>query len=158
LAPVAEVPAGWPLQVHRAYERREVLAATGIWSATSKPSMREGGVSVGETDELLFVTLIKDEERFSPTTRYRDYALARDLFHWQTRSTISDTSPTGRRYQANGARYWLFVRREQEDPFHFLGQVIYLRHEGSRPMSITWRLKNAMPAALLQQYASLQVG
>ncbi len=158
LAPVAEVPEGWTLQLHRAYERREVLAAVGAWTSARKPSHREGRVAVGEEDELFFVTLVKDEARFSPTTRYRDYALSRDLFHWQSQSGTSDTSPTGQRYVQNGARFWLFVRRSPGEAFRFLGRVQYVTHEGRRPMSITWRLSHPMPAGLYQQYASLQVG
>ena len=61
----------------------------------------------------------------------------------------------GRRYRTNGARFWLFVRRTDADPFRFLGRVRYVSHEGSKPMSITWKLDHPMPAGLFQQYASL---
>lgn len=154
LAPVAELPDGWTLQLHRAYQRREVLTAVGTWTEEAKPSIREGVLRVGADDEVFFVTLVKDH-RFSPTTRYRDYAISRELFHWQSQTNTPEDGAVGHAYQRNTRRFWLFVRRTSDDPFHFLGRVRYVTHEGSRPMSITWRLDHPMPAALFQQYASL---
>lgn len=155
LAPVAALPPGWTMQLHRAYERREILTAVGAWTSGEKPSSREGVLRAGDEDELFFVTLVKDEKRFSPTTRYRDYAISRELFHWQSQSGTTESGKIGLRYRKNAARFWLFVRRTQEDAFHFLGRVHYLKHEGSKPMNVTWRLETPMPASLFQQYASL---
>src|SRR5690242_21494866 len=39
--------------------------------------------------ELLFVTLDKSGKDYSPTTRYRDYAISPELFHWETQSAAS---------------------------------------------------------------------
>jgi hypothetical protein len=50
-----------------------------------------------ETDLLAF-TLDKSSGDFSPTTRYRDYAISRDLIHWESQSTTSLASKTGQRY------------------------------------------------------------
>ena len=36
-------------------------------------------------------------------------------------------------------------------PYVFLGEAVYVSHEGERPMSILWRLKVPMPAALLRE-------
>jgi superfamily II DNA or RNA helicase/HKD family nuclease len=155
LTAAAIVPASWTLQLHRRYMRREVLAATGAWTAQSKPSNREGVLRLGESDEVFFVTLVKDEKRFSPTTRYRDYAISRDLFHWQSQSSTTADGTVGRRYREGRARFWLCVRRTQEDPYVFLGPVRYVGHEGSKPMSITWKLETPMPAGLFQEWASL---
>ncbi|MGF1652355.1 MAG: DUF3427 domain-containing protein [Actinomycetales bacterium] len=44
--------------------------------------------------------------------RYRDYAISPELFHWETQSTTSEDSPTGRRYQRHrqeGSSVMLFV-------------------------------------------------
>lgn len=159
LAPVsADLPAEWPLSLHRCYSRGELLTAVGAWTAERKPSSREGLVRLGDGNELLLVTLVKAEAHFSPTTRYRDYAISQSLFHWQSQSTTSEESPTGRGYaeQArNHRRFFLCVRKHQSERFRFLGDVRYEKHEGSRPMSITWRVAQPIPAALLQDYATL---
>jgi hypothetical protein len=149
----------WPLSLHRSYHRREVLAAVGRWTARSKPPAREGVVRLDESrTEVLFVTLDKSEKRFSPTTSYQDYALSADLFHWQTQSAVSPESPTGRRYveqAANGWRFLLLVRPTVRDVYTNLGFVRYLSHEGSRPMSITWKLEAAIPGRWLTEYERL---
>lgn len=155
LAPVVVLPEGWTLELHRAVQRREVLAAVGHWTAQRKPPSREGVLRVGGADELFFVTLVKDEKRFSPTTRYADYAISRELFHWQSQSGTPADGPVGLSYREGRRRFWLFVRNTKGDAYRFLGRVLYVTHEGSKPMSITWRLDVPMPAALYREYASL---
>jgi hypothetical protein len=53
-----------------------------------------------------------------------------------------------------GNRIALFVREYKEEnqytaPFIFLGEAEYVRHEGSKPMSVIWQLKEEMPPALV---------
>jgi hypothetical protein len=55
-------------------------------------------VRFGNGDELFFVTLVKDEKRFSPTTRYLDYAISPTLFHWQSQSGTTEDGEVGKRY------------------------------------------------------------
>jgi hypothetical protein len=90
---------------------------------------------------------------------YRDYAISRDLFHWESQSTTSAASPTGQRYihhAERGSRVCLFVRETNEDaqgrtmPFLFLGSATYREHRGDRPMAITWKLDHAIPADFFQ--------
>jgi Domain of unknown function (DUF3427) len=111
--------------------------------------------------DLLFVTLRKSEALFSPSTRYRDLALGPSLFHWESQSTTTASSPTGQRtihHATRGSRVLLFVReqRKQEcrpggptEPFVCLGFARYESHEGERPMAIRWRLEREIPAAWL---------
>ena len=158
LAAQCQLPSDWGLSAHRTYSRREAQTAVGDWTEVAKPSSREGVRRVGADIELLFVTLVKEEKHFSPSTRYRDFAISPLLFHWQSQSNTGPESMAGRRYveqATNGNRFLLFVRKSKGDGFHFLGPVQYVSHEGSRPMSITWRLQTAMPAALYQAFATL---
>jgi superfamily II DNA or RNA helicase/HKD family nuclease len=151
----------WPLALHGSYTREEeVLTAFGRWTPDKQPPLREGRIWLDDASvELMFVTLNKSEKRFSPTTRYEDYAISENLFHWQSQSTTSEGSATGQRYVANkDAAFMLFVRAEQRQAYTFLGQVDYLKHTGSRPLSITWKLRSPLPARLLRQYATLKTG
>ena len=52
--------------------------------------------------DLLAFTLDKTSGQFSPTTRYRDYAISRELIHWESQSVTRADSETGRRYQRTG--------------------------------------------------------
>ncbi|MFX0540036.1 DUF3427 domain-containing protein [Ornithinimicrobium sp. Y1847] len=156
--PVAPTPgrlADLPLQVHARYQREEVLAALGYASLNRKPnSFREGVLYVPELNvDAFFITLRKTEERFSPTTMYRDYPISQELFHWESQSTTTVNSKTGQRYLTGSSTVLLFVREEQKDdfgtsPYTYLGTTRYVSHRGEKPIAITWKLEIPMPADL----------
>jgi superfamily II DNA or RNA helicase len=165
--PPLDVPFLCPLTLHALYTRDEILAALGFWTRMARKEMREGVLHLPEirADVFLF-TLNKTEKHFSPTTMYQDYAINEHFFHWQSQSTTSAESPTGRRYiehEARGHTVLLFGREEKKAsglsaPYSFLGPARYVGHRGSRPMSITWRLDHPLPAKLLRRMARLAVG
>lgn len=160
---VADVPAEWALAVHRTYAREEVFAAVGRSTVGKRVFSMEGLHRMTDQKvQLFFVTVDKSSgNRFSPTTSYEDYAISERLFHWQSQSTTSDTSPTGQVYvhgAAQGWRFYLFVRPTVEDQFTFLGPVRYRSHQGSRPMSIVWELDVPIPPAFVESYATLRAG
>ena len=104
----------------------------------------------------------------SPTTMYNDYSISESLFHWQSQSTTADNSPTGQRYihhKERGSKVLLFVREFKSDrvtggaeAYTYLGTASYVKHEGSRPMNITWRLDRPIPAKFLKKTNKLVVG
>lgn len=152
---------GWSLALHCHYSRREILAGIGYVAPGDKLIKLQTGILKLEAKrELLFVTLDKSGKSFSPTTRYRDYALSPERFHWETQAAASTTRPSGRRYvdPAEGWRFFLFVRPDPGSPFAFLGPVFYESHVGDRPIAITWRLATPMPAGLYDRYATLRPG
>lgn len=159
---VFPVPA-WTLALHRHYRRREILAAVGYVSPGEKGRTPQGGILKlpEERRELLFVTLDKSGRDFSPTTRYRDYAISRELFHWETQGIASVSAESGRRYLEspdNGWSFYLFVRTDPKAPYAFVGPVSYVEHAGDRPIAITWRLEHPLPAGLFERFATLASG
>ena len=161
---------GWsapvPLAIHSRYRRDDILAAFGLITPARPHGIREGVKYDMETrSDLFFVTLQKTEKHYSPTTRYRDYAISPELFHWESQSTTSVASKTGQRYlrhRDQGTHILLFVRetRQEEDlaqPYVFLGPADYVAHSGDRPIAITWRLRTPIPPELFQQ-ARVAVG
>jgi hypothetical protein len=153
----------WTLALHRHYTRREIVAGVGYKTSGEKNIALQGGIlrlPDGQR-ELLFVTLDKSGKDYSPTTRYRDYAISPTLFHWETQTAASVTRPSGKRYvesPTNGWSFFLFVRLEPGAPFAFLGPVVYESHAGDRPIGITWRLQHRLPAGLYDRYATLRPG
>ncbi len=155
-----------PLDLHCSYTRDQLLAALDF----KKPStVREGVKWLPEKQlDVLLVTLNKSDKDYSPTTMYKDYSINENLFHWQSQSTTSEQSPTGQRYihhAERGSRVLLFVREFKTDrvsgsaaTYTYLGTAQYLRHEGSRPMNILWRLDRAIPARLLPKTNKLAAG
>lgn len=147
-----------PLKIHSAYNRSEVLSALGVARLGGQmPGVFAQGVTWVEaikTDALL-ITLEKDEQDFSPSVRYKDYAITPSRFHWESQSTTSANSRTGLRYQHHaeqGSHVLLFLRRYKSnaigksEPWMFLGPATYVKHTGSRPMAITWDLQHELPA------------
>ncbi len=144
-----------PLRVHARYTLGEIMAGMGI-STPERQLRPQAGVfwdAKSQTD-LFFVTLEKSERDFSPTTRYRDYAISPTLFHWESQSVTREQSETGQRYinhKARGSRVFIFAReRKQQDgrtlPYLFLGPATYVNHQRERPMQIVWQLEYEMPA------------
>ncbi|MDH6570085.1 superfamily II DNA or RNA helicase/HKD family nuclease [Streptomyces sp. SAI-117] len=158
-----------PLKIHSAYNRSEILAALGVARLNGQmPGSFAQGVlwdQPNQTDALL-ITLEKNEKDFSPTVRYKDYALSPSLFHWESQSTTAETSPTGLRYQEHvqrGSHVLLFMRRYKDtdigkaQPWMLLGPATYVRHEGSKPMAITWQLHHELPADVWS-YSAIAAG
>jgi superfamily II DNA or RNA helicase len=157
-SPLVELP-GVPLRVMARYTRHEILAASGVTKGVKGPSWREGVYFAQELPaDLCAFTLDKTSGGFSPTTRYRDYAISRDLIHWESQSGIGPQSKTGQRYQehqSRGSFIMLFARHRSDDrAFFFLGPASYVKHEGEMPMAITWRLKYLLPGDLFVSFAA----
>ncbi len=157
-------PADEPLNVHARYSREEVVAALGYGSGVKPKGPREGVLPVPEANsDVFFVTLYKAERDYSPTTMYRDYAINRELFHWESQSGQATHQDTVQRYinhRERGTNILLFVRERNEGelgtlPFTFLGPVDYVSHEGEKPVRFTWRLRRPMPAELFESARSV---
>jgi hypothetical protein len=154
-------PADVPLSLHARYTRVEIQAAYGDGSEESLrlPTWREGVKDMKDArTDVFLVTLDKTQGSFSPTTRYNDYAISRELIHWESQSTTTEDSPTGRRYRAHatlGRHVHLFARLGSEErAFFFLGPATYVSHQGERPMKITWRLRHRLPGDLFASFAA----
>lgn len=166
-SPMPSCPAN-PLWLHARYSREQVLVGFGASTFTQQPASREGVFRLTNSNtELLFVTLEKVAAHFSPSTQYHDYAINETLFHWQSQNASRPDRGRGREYveqQKIGKRIFLFVRETSKDTygrtlgFVNFGEVDYDAHTGSQPMSITWRLRQAMPSFMWQQAAKLAIG
>jgi superfamily II DNA or RNA helicase len=148
-----------PLRVHARYSRLEIMVAFGVGAGAKVAPWQTGCRWVAEENADLFaITLNKTGAGFSPTTRYRDYAISRNLVHWESQSVTRADSPTGRRYQEHlreGSEIMLFARLHPSDrSFWFLGPAVYVRHEGERPMAIVWKLEFPLPGDLFASFAA----
>ena len=155
-----------PLDLHCTYTRDQILVALDFM----KPStVREGVKWLPEKQtDVFFITLNKADKDYSPTTMYNDYSINSELFHWQSQSTTAENSPTGQRYihhKEKGTKVLLFVREFKSDriangaaAYTYLGTANYVKHTGSRPMNITWKLDHPIPAKYLKKTNKLVVG
>lgn len=147
-----------PLAVHARYTRLEILSAFDHGAGPRAATWQAGVLWLPDENADLFAfTLDKTSGSFSPTTRYRDYAVSRTLIHWETQSGTRADGETGQRYQHHverGSDVILFARLRQNDrAFWCLGPATYVSHEGERPMAVTWELETPLPADLFTQFA-----
>lgn len=154
-----------PLDLHCSYTREQLLVAMDFM----KPSIVREGVKwlPDKNIDVFFITLNKSDKDYSPTTMYQDYSINETLFHWQSQSTTNAEGKVGQRYinhRKNGSKVLLFVREFKNDiygntaPYTYLGTANYVSHNGSRPMNITWKLDEPIPAKYLKKTNKLVVG
>ncbi|VEH36499.1 type I restriction enzyme EcoKI subunit R [Cellulomonas fimi] len=148
-----------PLQVHARYSRIEILTALGLVDGAKAFAWQSGVLDAKRANaDLLAFTLDKSSGGFSPTTRYRDYAITPTLIHWESQSTTRADSATGLRYrnhEREARSILLFARLRADDrAFWFLGPGTYRGHVGERPMAITWELTTPLPGDLFQAFGA----
>jgi hypothetical protein len=148
-----------PLRVHARYTRLEILSAFGHGDGARANTWQTGVMWLPDSKSDVFAfTLDKSKGNFSPNTRYRDYAISRDLIHWESQSVTRADSTTGLRYinhEKLDSEIQLFARlRTNERAFWYLGPATYVSHEGECPMAIKWRLRYPLPADLFSIFAA----
>ncbi|MDK3256599.1 DUF3427 domain-containing protein [Blastococcus capsensis] len=155
VAPALEIASPRPLHVHARYSRDEALAAFGMENLNGTFGSGVRWVPDDRAD-VFFVTLVKSEAHFSPTTLYADHAISPRLFQWESQNNTAEGSATGHRYinhRKLGTSVHLFVRETKTSdgtlgtpPYLYAGPMTYLSHTGERPMRILWQLDHALPA------------
>ena len=76
-----------PIHSHATYGLYELISAYGLVGNGALRENREGVLwAEAERTDLFFITLNKDDEDYSPTTRYQDYPISPNLFHWESQS------------------------------------------------------------------------
>lgn len=150
-----------PLCLHAAYGVREILTAVGWLTAARRTPFQAGVLALHERKvELLFVTLDK-REGYHEKIAYHDYAISAERFHWQSQNSAGPETSAGRRYlesPGNGWRFQLFVRTAKGQPYRACGPVTLEQAEGSKPMSIHWRLEVPLPGPLFRAFSILRDG
>ncbi len=149
-----------PLDLHCDYSRDAIMAAFGYFNEERKPAFREGVKYFEDKNiDIFFITLNKSDKDFSPSTLYEDYAINEKLFHWQSQSTTSVESTTGKRYinhLKEGNKIALFVRESKNkegltSPYTYLGTCEYRSHRGSKPISFVWELHEDIPPTMINR-------
>ncbi len=147
-----------PLDLYCTYTRDQLLVALDLMNPST---VREGVKWLpNKKTDLLFVTLNKSLQEYSPSTMYHDYSIDENTFHWESQSTTSEDSQAGQRYihhQERGSQVLLFIREFKKDEFGitgaytFLGKMDYISHQGSCPMAVKWHMERPIPVKYLKK-------
>ena len=149
------------LELHRNYNSQQICAAMGQDGFV----IQSGTYNTNNVDSF-FITRIKDERDFSPTTMYEDYAKSPKIFHWQSPSRTTIKSKEGQRYINGESTKMLFIRQSKQRKtdctgiyqvdvqtanYIFLGPVKkVLSYEGECPISFDFELEYEMPADVFE--------
>ena len=141
------------LKLHHRYTRTQITAALG-----HNGHVPMGGCSLSKDGKYmaLFVTRHKSESEFSPTTMYKDYAITRELFEWDSPAKLKVESKNGQDYIKERVTPLLFIQETKKDEygaprsFVFLGALRYVSHEHECPIHFRWKLEHSMPAEVFQ--------
>jgi len=147
------------LELHRAYSSKQIAAALGTDGMTI-----QGGVYYQRSaqSDAFFITRLKGDKDFSPTTMYKDHAKSQTVFHWESPNNTTLASDPGRRYISDDCTKMLFIRQSKRmqmditgsypignhtSSYIFLGPVKrVLSYEGECPIGIDYELEHAIPA------------
>ncbi len=149
-----------PLDLHCTYTRDQLFVACDYMTPAN---IREGVKYLPDKNlDIFLITLNKSDKDYSPTTLYNDYSISETEFHWQSQSTTSEDSLTGKRYINHfkqNSKVALFIRQyknrdnkssNETEPYAFLGTATYVSHTGSKPMNIIWKLDKPIPGKYLR--------
>lgn len=127
------------------YKSTDVPALYG--EVYNSGNWRSGHVSL-KNHAILFVSLQKRSDR----TQYTEHFEGPDAFVWSSQLSTSPTRKKGREILESletGKAIELWMRRKGNDiAFTYLGRVVPLRHEGSEPMLVTFRLLTPLTGEL----------
>lgn len=146
-----------PLDVGCSYPSQAILAGVGYYCVDMCTPLTEGAFYfTNRNTDLLFITLNKSEDHYSPTAMYDDYVISDSLIHWQSQSRTAEHSRVGQRYIHHdelGSQVLLFVREMKTRngftlPYVYLGKAHYVEGHGSKPMNVVWRLEEKMSSRL----------
>jgi hypothetical protein len=137
----------------RPYKRADI---PGFFGFAFKGFESQQGVVTRPGVTLLFVTLDKSE--MQEEHRYEDGFLSPQEFRWQSQNRTTRASDAGallKDHVARGQHIHLFVRpkgkiRGETQPFHYLGELDFVRWEGDSPITVWWTLRNPVPRELHQ--------
>jgi superfamily II DNA or RNA helicase/HKD family nuclease/diadenosine tetraphosphate (Ap4A) HIT family hydrolase len=143
------------VELWKEYERPEIPGLFGLKFNTG--SWNQGFVRQG--DHIFFlITLEKDD--LQEDHRYKDRFLSTTLFECQTQNRTRRDSTTGellKNHAARGVPVHLFVRKTKKiygraAGFVYCGDVQFVDWEGDEPITIRWRLPEALPERLVRLF------
>lgn len=146
-----------PLEVHCSYTQTQILAGLEYYTEEFYGPMLEGVKYFKDKDlDIFFITLNKSDKDFSEATLYEDYAISENLFHWQSQHKDTQESKNVKRYIESKGRVSLFVREYKSVdgkacPYIYLGECTHVSHQGNKPVSFVWKLKNSIPGKFISE-------
>ena len=148
LTPVGQGTTG--VELWNSYSRQEIVERFGH---DYSRNWGQGVVRRGK-EYFFFVTL--EKKNLPAEHRYSDRFLSREVFEWQSQNRTRRDSGTGENFRdhaESGISIQLFVRKHSKiegrgAPFVYCGPLQFIDWEGDQPITVRWRLSEAVPDSL----------
>jgi len=143
------------LKLHEEYKRNDVAEAFGEKGGPGGKWV-SGVVPVGENSIALFITLNKKD--FALRHRYEDRFQSKKILQWQSQNKARPDKGIGKKHieaDQETNPHHVFVRREKGEQFTYCGKVKYIRHEGSKPITIWWELVQPISDELYKKFTKV---
>jgi len=149
-------------QLGQPYKREDIPRLFGL--EYKKGLWGPKGVIDKDGHLFLLVTLNVGSTQLSH--EYSNRFVSANMFQWQSQNSTSQNSKLGLKYkdhQEQGISVNLFVRPAAKisgkgAPFYYCGELEFERWEGEKPITIWWRLKEALPEHLHERMGIYQEG
>lgn len=108
-------------------------------------------------DPNIFLLVSLEKAGANPNHQYVDHFTTDRDFSWQSQNRTTQASTHGvmlRDHAAKALHVHLLVRPGRRGPFIYCGEVDFVAWQGNAPISVHWRLREAVPQSL---WATLQV-
>ena len=144
-------PVRWQL-----YSREQIPPLFGLEFSTAV-----WNVGYVRRSQQIFLLVTLDKGGLPQEFQYGDRFLAPDILEWHSQNRTTRSSADGRAIAAHreeGTPVHLFVRRHKRSPrggsapFFYCGDVEFVDWEGDSPITIRWRLPEAVPERLQSDF------
>jgi superfamily II DNA or RNA helicase/HKD family nuclease/diadenosine tetraphosphate (Ap4A) HIT family hydrolase len=151
---------GGGLRLWERYSREAIPAAFGL---TFDQATWNAGFVPKPPHLFLLVTLEKDG--MSGEHQYADKFISGVEFSWQSQNRTTRVSKHGQMIQSHreiGLHVHLLVRKTKKTgskptPFTYCGEVDFQSWIGDAPITVTWRLREPIPSAILTLFGSKSI-
>jgi hypothetical protein len=140
------------LQLWRAYSREEIPPLFGLEFSTAI-----WNVGFVKRPGHIFLLVTLDKAGHATDFQYKDHFTSPTEFEWQSQNRTGQASADGQDIQNHAARgiaVHLFVRSQKKRagggaaPFLYCGDVEFVGWRGEKPITVQWKLPEAVPARL----------
>lgn len=155
--------------------KKQALESIRLWHSFTRPEVPpmfdlkfntglwQQGYVFKDNHIFLFVTLNK--QALHDDFQYQDRFLNPNQFQWQSQNSTKQNSKTGERiseHKDSGIQVHLFVREakmrgSKAAPFVYCGEMDFVSWEGEKPITVQWRLREAVPEHLWQRLGISEV-
>ena len=114
-----------------------------------------------KVDQHIFLLVTLEKKGMQKEHQYDDQFLSPTVFQWVSQNQQSQKMASGqliKNHEREGIQVHLFVRKKGKKPnskameFTYCGDVSFIDWEGSKPITIRWRLDDPVPDHLQQSF------